>query len=68
MNYAKENYIGKAIQLYPGDYVSKWGEILNVDDLGWTIKITKVNKANDPYNADDVIFISHSQNFTFKFM
>lgn len=71
MNYAKENYIGKAIQLYPGDYVSKWGEIINVDDLGWTIKITRVSKVNepcDPYNVDNVIFISHSQNFTFKFM
>lgn len=68
MNYSKNDYIGKVIQLYPGDYVSKWGEILNVDDLGWTIRIVKVSKENDPYNFNDVIFISHSQNFTFKFM
>jgi hypothetical protein len=68
MNYAKENYIGKSIQLYPGDYISKWGTILNVDDLGWTIKITKVSIPNDPHNADDVIFISHSKSFSFKFI
>lgn len=68
MKYVKEDYVGKQIQLYPGDSVSKWGEILNVDDLGWTIKITKVNKENDPYNVGDVIFISHSKNFTFTFM
>ena len=68
MKYVKENYIGKSIQLYPGDHVSKWGEIVNVDDLGWTIKITKQNKEGDPYNTGDVIFISHSKNFTFKFM
>ena len=68
MKYVKENYVGTAIQLYPGDTVSKWGEILNVDDLGWTIKITRVNKERDPYCTGDVIFISHSKNFIFKFM
>lgn len=68
MKYAKENYVGKSIQLYPGDTVSKWGTILNVDDLGWTIKITKINSPRYDYNVGDVIFISHSKNFTFKFM
>lgn len=68
MNYNKENYVGKEIQLYPGDYVSKWGTIVEVDDLGWTIKITKVSRMGDPYNVGDTIFISHSKNFTFKFM
>lgn len=68
MNYVKENYVGKAIKLYPGDTISKWGEILDVDDLGWTIKITKVTREGEPYNTGDVIFISHSKSFSFKFL
>lgn len=33
MKYNKENYIGKEIQLYPGDTYKKCGFIENVDDL-----------------------------------
>ena len=68
MKYVKENYVGKAIQLYPGDTYSKWGTILDVDDLGWTIKITRANSERDDYRVGDVIFISHSKSFSFKFM
>ena len=67
MKYVKENYVGKTIQLYPGDTYSKWGEILDVDDLGWTIKITKSEDKRD-YCLESVHFISHSTEFHFKFM
>ena len=67
MKYIKEDYVGKTIQLYPGDTVSKWGEILDVNDLGWTIKITRINRAAYHYQSGDVIFISHSTDFNFKF-
>lgn len=67
MKYVKDNYIWKEIQLYPGDTVSKYGRIIDVDDLGWTIKITKLSRQYD-YNVGDIIFISHSKSFTFKFM
>ena len=67
MKYNKENYVGKYIQLYPSDSYHKFGIIIGLDDLGWTIKITKADeKATEKVN--DVIFISHSKNFIFKFM
>lgn len=68
MKYDKQNYIGKNIQLYPGDTVKKYGKILNVDDLGWTIEITDVYSCNDTYATGDVIFISHSKSFAYKIL
>ena len=41
MEYNKENYIGRAIWLFPNDTYSKKGVIKNVDDLGFTILITE---------------------------
>lgn len=67
MKYNKENYVGKLIQLYPGDTTTKYGEILDIDDLGWTIKITKMNGNIRTYSEGDVIFISHSKPFSFIF-
>lgn len=68
MKYNKENYIGKEIQLYPGDSYKKWGIIENVDDLGWTIKITDVEGYGSEYKIGNTIFISHSTPFRFKFL
>ena len=67
MLYNKENYINKNIQLYPADTYEKYGKIINVDDLGFTIKIYKANK-NAEFKVNDIIFISHSKNLTFKFI
>lgn len=68
--YEKENYVGRKIQLFPGDSVSKWGIIENVDDLGFTIRITKVESANyrHGYSEGETYFINHSSNIIFKFM
>jgi len=66
MKYNKEDYIGKYIQLYPSDTYKKYGEILNVDDLGWTIKITDSCENDNTYAIGDVIFISHSKSFCYK--
>lgn len=68
MKYNKENYIGKEIQLYPGDTYKKWGVIKDIDDLGWTIKITDVEDCGSEYKIGDKIFISHSKPFSFKFL
>lgn len=66
MMYDKQNYIGKNIQLYPGDTFKRYGKILNVDDLGWTIEITDTNSRI--YAIGDVIFISHSKSFIYKIL
>lgn len=67
MKYKAENYIGKNIQLYPGDTYSKFGIIVNVDDLGWTIKITNAHERSD-YELNKEYFFNHSTNLKFKFM
>lgn len=68
--YEKSNYIGRKIQLYPSDTISKWGVIEDIDDLGFTIKITKVNKTNYQcgFEEGDIRFINHSSNICFNFI
>lgn len=68
--YEKSNYVGRKIQLYPGDSVSKLGVIEDVDDFGFTIKITDVSKANFSHGwcKSETYFINHSSKITFKFM
>lgn len=69
MKYNKEIYIGKEIQLYPGDSCEKYGVIENVDDLGWTIRITDVqDDYSSSYKTGDMVFISHSKAFNFRFL
>lgn len=68
MKYNKEYYVGKKIQLYPNDTYSKFGVIKNVDDLGWIIQITAVENKRGNYEVGKEYFISHSTNFSFKFM
>lgn len=71
MNYDVKKYVGKTVQLYPGDSVSKYGVIENLDDLGWTIRITRVGKSQHSYNDFEVgetYFISHSKSLTFRFI
>jgi hypothetical protein len=68
MQYNKAKYIGKAIQIYPGDSYSKFGIIIDVDDLGWTIKVTKSLDKLGTFEEGKEYFISHSKPFTFKFM
>ena len=67
MTYDEEEYVGNLIQLYPDDTTKKYGKIIRVDDLGWTIEIIKVNGSTRSYSEGDVIFISHSKPFSFIF-
>lgn len=69
MKYNKEIYIGKEIQLYPGDSYKKCGIIENVDDLGWTIRITDAqDNYSSSYKIGDRVFVSHSKPFNFRFL
>ena len=61
----KSNYIGKRIRLYPADTYTKYGIIQNIDEYGWTIKITESRCPS--FEAGKEYFISHSKNFTFAF-
>jgi len=56
------NLEGKLIQIYPGDSVQKWGNILHVTKEGIMVKVVKVNKGGwssaDGWKAGDVHFLS----------
>lgn len=67
MKYNKEDYIGRKIWLYPNDTYSKKGVIKNVDDLGFTILITKAHERSS-YVAGRTYFFSNSNNLTFFFL
>lgn len=67
MKYNKEHYVGKRIQLYPSDSSRKFGTIVDVDDLGWTVKITS-SEDDRGWKTNSTIFISHSTNFRFAFI
>jgi hypothetical protein len=69
MQYNKADYEGRNIQLYPGDTFYKYGTITKVDDLGWTVKITKsAPNSNNHWKVGKSYFISHSTNFVFEFV
>ena len=72
MMYDAKKYVGKSIQLYPGDTIAKYGKIVDLDDLGWTIKITSTsnNRHYHDYSFEEgeIYFISHSKNLTFRFV
>lgn len=67
MKYDKDKYVGKKIWLWPIDSDKKEGIIEDVDDLGWTIKITNTQD-HRRFPVGSVHFISHSKPFWFTFI
>lgn len=69
MQYDKTKYVGKQVRLYPGDTYSKYAVITDVDDLGWTFKITKSSDRNgDNWKVGQSYFIGHSHTVIFEFI
>lgn len=69
MKYDRNKYVGLKIQLYPGDSVAKYGVIEDLDDLGWTIRVTRVATSSyreTTFEAGKTYFISHSKSLTFR--
>jgi hypothetical protein len=67
MNYDQKDFVGKKILLYPVATFKSYGTILKVDDLGFTVKITKAHE-RATFQAGQTVFISHSKGFEFVFM
>ena len=65
-SFNEKDYVGRKIQLYPGDYDTKYGIIKKVDEFGWTIEITESTESTI-YKVGTTHFINHSENFSFKF-
>ena len=66
MNYKKENYVNKEVQFYPCDFNSMSGIIVDVDDLGFWIKVTK--SVRNAYMVGKTYFFSHCSDIIFKFV
>ena len=69
MLYDRTKYIGKEIMLFPNDSVKKMGIIEWVDDLGFTVRLTKVSSAKyeHEWKVGDRYFVNH-HNISFKFV
>lgn len=67
MEYNKENYKGRRIILFPNDTYMKKGIIKDVDDLGFTVLITKANEMSS-YVVGRTYFFNHATNLTFLFI
>ena len=69
MKYDKSKYIGKRVRLYPGDTYYKYATIEDVDDLGWTFKITKSSERNgDNWKVGQSYFVNHAKSVVFEFI
>ena len=66
MNVDKNKYIGREIQIFPSDNYAKFGVIVDVDDLGWTIEITK--SESNHYIVGQRYFFGQARNVTFRFV
>ena len=64
MEYNKENYKGRRIRLYPHDTYKQEGIITNVDDLGFTVLITKSDEQSD-YTVGCAYFLNHAKPLKF---
>ena len=67
MEYNKENYKGRRIRLYPHDTYMQEGIITNVDDLGFTVLITKADEKSD-YKVGCAYFLNHAKHLKFCFL
>jgi hypothetical protein len=63
-NYMIETYLNKEVQIYPGDTYSKFGVVKDINENGVVFEITRSEAQQ--YRVGDIVFISYSNNLTFK--
>ncbi len=59
-----ETYLNKEVQIYPGDTYSKFGVVKDINENGVVFEITRSEAQQ--YRVGDIVFISYSNNLTFK--
>jgi hypothetical protein len=64
-DYNRSEWIGKEVQIYPGDTRSKWGKIIGMNENGVTFLITKYTGNDDHWVVGKRKFISYSSKLTF---
>ena len=58
-------FLGKEVQIYPGDSYTKFGIITDITEQGVVFKITQASERTE-YKRGDVVFIAFSSKLTFK--
>jgi hypothetical protein len=63
MTAMKKNFENKTVQLFPGDTYTKFGTVIDINEVGVTFSITKSNSSD--YVVGGVYFIAFSANLKF---
>lgn len=58
-------FLGKEVQIYPGDSHSKFGIVTDITEQGVVFKITEASGLTE-YKRGDIVFIAFSSRLTFK--
>ena len=64
-NFGKSEWIGKEVQIYPGDTYSKFGKIVGMNDAGVTFLITRCNDGDREWIKGKHKFVSYSAKLSF---
>ena len=64
-NYDKSEWLGKEVQIYPGDTRSKWGKIVGMNAHGVTFLITRNENNDNEWPIGKHKFISYSAKLSF---
>ena len=64
-NFGKSEWIGKEVQIYPGDTRSKWGKVVGMNDAGVTFLITRYEGSDREWIVGKHKFISYSAKLSF---
>ncbi len=62
----REMYLGKTVQIYPGDTHSKFGEVIDISSAGVIFKITSADSRSSTYVEGSTHFIAFSLNLNFR--
>jgi hypothetical protein len=65
-DYSRSEWIGKEVQIYPGDTRSKWGKIVDMNQHGVTFLITNYTGNDGEWQIGKRTFIAYSSKLTFR--
>jgi len=65
-DYNKSEWVGKEVQIYPGDTRSKWGKIVDMNEHGVTFLITNYTGNDAEWQVGKKTFVSYSSKLSFR--
>ena len=63
----KEMFLGKVVQIYPGDTYSKWGKVIDINDKGVLFDVVKVQRECDGW-CKGMRFITWNNRLSFRLL